>query len=146
MVRWPDGVIPETAVRDMPFDEGPAETIQPPTQEAASTRRPWGCVRNRDGPPVRRATSGCSRSWSPEASSAPSRHDVPAVQQTILGRDTNVRLSLCLVQRLYLALSFSRAALSSTHSSLKPQEAHRYLVTRTALKLLQPTGMLLPAP
>jgi len=49
------------------------------------------------------------------------------VSRSILGRDTNVRLSLCLVQRLYLALSFSRPALSSTHSSLKPQEANRYL-------------------
>jgi hypothetical protein len=58
----------------------------------------------------------------------------------------HVRLSLSLVQRLYLALSFCRPALSSTHSSLKPQEAHRYLVTRTALKMLRPTGMLLPAP
>ena len=62
--------------------------------------------------------------------------DKPAVRRTILGRDTNVRLSLCLVQRLSFALSFSRPALSSTHSSLKPQVAHRYLGTRTALKLL----------
>ena len=53
-----------------------------------------------------------------------------------------MRLSLCLVHRLYLALSFPRPALSSTHSSLKPQAAHRYLVTRTALKMLLPTWML----
>jgi hypothetical protein len=68
------------------------------------------------------------------------------VSRSILGRVTNVRLSLCLVQRLYLAFSFCRPALSSTHSSLKPQEAHTYLVTRTALKMLRPTGMLLPDP
>ena len=62
------------------------------------------------------------------------------------GRDTNVRLSLCLVQRLYLALRFCRPALSSTRSSLKPQEAPTYLVTRAALKVLRPTGMLLLDP
>ena len=50
------------------------------------------------------------------------------------------------VQPLYLACTFSRSALLSTHSSLKPQEAHRYLVTRTALKMLTPTEMLLPTP
>ena len=36
--------------------------------------------------------------------------------------------------------------LSSTRSSLKPQEAPTYLVTRTALKVLRPTGMLLLDP
>src|SRR5665647_511175 len=32
--------MPETAVMDMPFDEGPAETAWPPTKKAASTRQP----------------------------------------------------------------------------------------------------------
>jgi hypothetical protein len=55
---------------------------------------------------------------------------------TILGRDRNVRLSLCLVQRMYLALSFPRAALSSTHSSLTgPLRASPGRLRRTFLPL-----------
>jgi hypothetical protein len=56
------------------------------------------------------------------------------------------RAGCAAVQPLYLARSFSRPALSSTHSSLKPQDAHRYLVTRTELKRVAPTVMLLPDP
>ena len=77
---------------------------------------------------------------------SPDASEQASVSRLILGWDTNVRLSLCLIQRLYFELSFSRPALSSTHSYLKPQEAHRHRVTKTALMMLRPTGMLLPAP
>ena len=68
----------------------------------------------------------------------------------ILARDTTVQLSLvqcslCLVPMFCMRRSdFSRPALSSTHASPKQHEARRSMVTRTALKLIQPTGMLLP--
>src|SRR5664280_3664090 len=68
------------------------------------------------------------------------------VRSSIVMRARMSRAGCAAVQPLYLARSFSRPVLSSTYSSLKPQDAHRYLVTRTELKRVAPTVMLLPDP
>jgi hypothetical protein len=49
-------------------------------------------------------------------------------------------------QEGYLSLILAISSAESIHSSLKPQEPQRYRVTLTALKMVDPTLMLFPAP